>query len=599
MTRVLTVDLGGKLERSQLPPEVTRDYLGGRGIIAWMLLHQLPPDTAPLAADNWLVFAAGPLAGTDSFATGGFVVGTRSPLTGCIGYSWAQGHWGAALRRSGYDALVLKGQAPDWAYLLIDGDRVRLYPATKLLGRDTVATDAALRAELGEGWRVLCIGPAGENDVAYASIVAEGRYMAEPAGTGVVMANKRLKAIAVRERALRDVPDPRRLAAGMEVVRRRVDSSPFAAAVRQYGSGAFLARAVEWGALTERNGQDGRLSEGVARLGSTLALRGQRAEHGCAGCPMPCYHDYVRRDGSLIPRPELELIVGFGARCSVTSPDALLAIADRCLRLGIDPSSAAAAVAFLMECQQQGLNQSGTLPWGDDEAIIAALDRLAQKQERRDMLSLGVGEMSDVFWGGLAFAPQVKGLAMTALDPRALTQLALALATAPIGGDHRYAMPYEELLDEPPSWLPDEPSHPQAVKGKVNRLIWHERFAAVLDAAGVCRRLGLMAYQVSPGELLALIAASTGTTFSGVDLARIGERIVTVERLFARRYGDNGAPDGLPERWQQYALEEGRAAGYLPQIDDLLAEYYRRHGWDSSGEPTPARLQELGIVFFA
>jgi aldehyde:ferredoxin oxidoreductase len=95
---------------------------------------------------------------------------------------------------------------------------------------------------------------------------------------------------------------------------------------------------------------------------------------------------------------------------------------------------------------------------------------------------------------------------------------------------------------------------------------------------------------------LALIAA-TGTTFNGAELARLGERIVTVERLFARRYGDNGAPDGLPERWQQNALEEGRAAGYLPQIDDLLAEYYRRHGWDAQGDPTPARLQELGIGF--
>jgi aldehyde:ferredoxin oxidoreductase len=27
----------------------------------------------------------------------------------------------------------------------------------------------------------------------------------------------------------------------------------------------------------------------------------------------------------------------------------------------------------------------------------------------------------------------------------------------------------------------------------------------------------------------------------------------------------------------------------------MLAEYYRRHGWDEQGNPTPERLDELGI----
>jgi aldehyde:ferredoxin oxidoreductase len=310
---------------------------------------------------------------------------------------------------------------------------------------------------------------------------------------------------------------------------------------------------------------------------------------------MPCYFDTQRLPGESGPLPDLELVAGFGARCGVTSLDALIVLADRCLRLGLDPSSASAAVAFLMECQAEQLSKSATLPWGDEQAVIAAVERLGVHQEKRDVLSLGVGEMQEIFWGSAAFAPQVKGLAMPALDARALTEIALAMATAPIGGDFRYAMTYEELVPDPPPWLPDEPSHPQAVKGKVMRLIWHERFAAALDAAGVCRRLGLMGYQVSPGELLALTTAATGSPLSAADLARISERIITLERLFARRYADNGARDELPARWREETLAEGRAAGHLPQLADLLAEYYRRHGWDASGDPTPERLADLGI----
>jgi aldehyde:ferredoxin oxidoreductase len=592
--RTLTVDLERGHARQQLPATVERDYLGGRGAIAWLLWNHLPADTAPLAPENLLIFAAGPLAGTSAFATGGFVVGTRSPITGGIGYSWAQGHWGGALRQAGYDLLIIRGQAPDWCYLLIDGGQVRLRPAGHLLGQDTQATVATIQAELGDDVCVACLGPAGEAEVAYASIVAEGRYMAEPAGPGAIMGNKRIKAIAVRGGQPLPVPDERRLGVAMDVVRRRVDASPLAAGIREVGSSHFLTQAIEWGAITEHNGREGRLSESMAHMRSSLALRGKKESRGCKGCPMPCYIDTQRRSGESVPLPELELVAGFGARCGIGSPDTLLLIADRCLKLGLDPASASAAVAFLMECQEEGLNLSGTLPWGNDEAVLAALDRLAVRQERRDMLSLGVGEIADVFWGGAAFAPQVKGLAMPGLDPRALTEIALAIATAPIGGDYRYAMPYEELIADPPAWLPDEPSHPHAVKGKVPRLIWHERFAAVLDSAGICRRLGLMAYQISPGELLALITA-TGNAVSGADMARIGERIITTERLFARRYADNGALDELPARWKETPLEEGRAAGHLIRLGDLLAEYYRRHGWDAEGTPTPERVAELGI----
>jgi aldehyde:ferredoxin oxidoreductase len=172
-------------------------------------------------------------------------------------------------------------------------------------------------------------------------------------------------------------------------------------------------------------------------------------------------------------------------------------------------------------------------------------------------------------------------------------EVALATATAPIGGDFRYAMAYEEMLAEPPAWLPDEPSHPQAIKGKATRLIWHERFAAALDAAGLCRRLALMAYQVMPAELTELISAALGRSITSGELARLGERIVTVERRMARR---EHARDELPFRWREAPLSEGRAAGHLPALDDLLGEYYRRHGWDDHGDPTPERLAELGIT---
>jgi aldehyde:ferredoxin oxidoreductase len=582
-------------QTEELPAGVEQGYLGGRGAATWMLANHLPPNTGPLSPANLLIFSAGLLAGTGIAATGGFVASARSPLTGAIAHAWGQGRWGGALRRAGYDLLVLDGQAEEWCFVQIDGEHAYVRSAHKLLGLDTAATARAMQELLGDDYAILCIGPAGEAGVAYCTIVAEGTYVAEPAGPGAVMARKQVKAIAIRGYADLGLADAEHAQAVVAAINRRIAGSDLAAGIRQYGSLYYAARADEWGALSGRNGQEGRIPHIEAISRTRLAQRGKREPRGCESCPLPCHSVYVRRNGESLAYPELEALAGFGGRCGITSPDALIVANDLCMRLGLDVAATSAAIAFMMECQEQGLSRAGTLPWGDDDAVLAAIERLGQRQEKRDVLSLGVGEMKEIFFGSEAFAPQVKGLAMPALDPRALHEVALAIATAPIGGDYRYAMAYEEMLAEPPPWLPDEPSHPQAIKGKALRLIWHERFAAALDAAGLCRRLALMAYQVTPAELTELLTAALGRTLSAGDLARIGERIVTVERIFARRYGTSDVDDTLPARWREYALADSRAAGHLPALNDMLAEYYRRHGWDEHGDPTPERLDELGI----
>jgi aldehyde:ferredoxin oxidoreductase len=581
----------------ELPAVVEQQYLGGRGAATWLLANRLPPNTGPLSPSNLLIFSAGVLAGTGIPATGNFVVSTRSPLTGAIAHSWGHGRWGSELRRAGYDVLVCEGQAEEWCYIQIDGNQAYVRSAHKLVGLDTIETEKAIHQALGDDYSVLCIGTAGEAGVAYSSIVAEGTYAAEPAGTGAIMARKQIKAIAVRGTKSVAVADQERVKATMENISHRVANSELAAGIRQYGSLYYSAQADEWGALTGKNGQEGRVPH-IDAIGRTrLAQRGKREPRGCEHSPLPCYSVYVRRNGEALAYPELEAVAGFGGRCGIESPDALIVANDLCLRLGLDVVATSNAIAFMMECQEQGLSRAGTLTWGDDDAILSAIERLGQQQDKRDVLSLGVGEMKEIFFGSEAFAPQVRGLAMPALDPRALHEIALAMATSSIGGDYRYAMAYEELLTEPPSWLPDEPSHPQAIKGKAPRLIWHERFAAALDSAGLCRRLALMAYQVTPTELTEILSATLGRQFHASELARIGERIITVERVFARQFATTTVEDTLPARWREYALTDGRASGHLPALDDLLAEYYRRHGWDEEGDPTPQRLLELDIDF--
>jgi aldehyde:ferredoxin oxidoreductase len=580
------------VQRQELPATVEQQFLGGRGAAAWVLSQLVPPDVAPIAPANAVIFSAGPLSGIAG-AGGGFTVTTRSPLTGLIAHSWASGRFGAMLRRTGTDLLTLEGQHAEWCYVLIDQQQVQIRSAAHLAGLDTYATVQALRKELDGDYSIACIGPAGEAGVAYASIVADGYAMAEPAGTGAVMAIKRVKAIAVRGNAPLTATEPQRIDAVLASIQKRIAHSDVAAGIRQYGGSMFYANAAyERGLLSMKNGQVGDLPHIQAVDRNALAQRGKREARGCESCPLPCTTTYIRRSGEPMAYPELEALAGFGAACGIDNPDTLIIANDLCMRLGLDVAATAAAIAFMMECQQMGLSRAGTLPWGDGEAVLAAIRRLGQRQEKRDVLSLGVGEIQDIYYGSSAFAPQIKGMAMPGLDPRGAQEIALAYAASPIGSDHRYAMSYEWLLPEPPTWLPDG-NHSQAIRGVVPRLIWHERFAAAIDSAGICRRLALMAYQVAPSEATELLTATLGRTFSGVEVAKLGERVVTFERLQAIRYESD--PDGLPHRWMHDPLESGPALGRLSPVDDLLADYYRRHGWDEQGVPTQARLAELGI----
>ena len=576
-------------QRRVLPTAWRTLFGGGRGLTA-KLVSALPPDLAPLAPENPLIFAPGLLAGTGAVGTAGIFVGTIAPLTRLLSQGWAEGEWGNALRRAGVALLIIAGVAEEWSIIHISPDGAELIPAANFLGLDTVSTAAALRAEYGDDAHVLALGPAGEAGVAYATMVVDGRYLVEPAGAGAVMANKRIKAIVIQGGDVVPARDEAGLRQLGETLIQRCETLAQATDVRRFGSAAFINLLNDQGAVTARNGQDGVFGGMLALSRATLGLRGKQQPHG--SCPIHCYADFVQRDGMPMPRPDLEALLGFGVRCGISDLEVVLLANERCLRLGLDVTATANAIAFLMECQQQGLHRTPPLPWADGQTLLDVIDKIGRKEGVGGVLSLGVGEMQAIFWGSEAFAPQVYGGALSPIDPRPLPVIALHLATSTWPGDYRMALPLSGLLQTPPEFMPDFSRTPD-VPVEVSRLLWHERLAAALDALGLCRRWGLLAYAISPAEMAELATLATGVKWTSANLAKLGERIVTLERMMLTR---EGVRDTLPKRWRETPIGEGRAAGQLVDLAQLLPQYYAAHGWDASGQPSEARLQSLDLA---
>ena len=221
---ILRVDLStGNVNK--IPTDDYQDrFLGGRGIAAKIYWDEVPPGVSAFDPDNRLILITGPIAGVPGFAGSRWQVCGKSPIHNRFSYCNLGGSWGAELKFAGYDGLVVYGKADKPTYLLIEGDRVELRDATHLTGMCAMACRDKLKEELGRAFRVVTVGPAGENSVVFASVVADNDATGS-SGLGAVMGSKNLKAIVVKGTGKRvNIADPERAQKLRQQVRREWDS---------------------------------------------------------------------------------------------------------------------------------------------------------------------------------------------------------------------------------------------------------------------------------------------------------------------------------------------------------------------------------------
>jgi len=172
-------------------------FLGGRGIAAKIYWDEVPPRIDAFDPENRLIFVTGPIAGVPGFAGSRWQACGKSPIHNQFSYCNLGGFWGAELKFAGYDGLVVYGKADRPVYLFVNGDQVEIREAPQLVGLGAIHCREKLKGELGKSVRVVTIGPAGDNRVVFASLVADNDATGS-SGLGAVMGSKNLKAIAVK-----------------------------------------------------------------------------------------------------------------------------------------------------------------------------------------------------------------------------------------------------------------------------------------------------------------------------------------------------------------------------------------------------------------
>lgn len=607
--KILRVNLTNRSITTETPDDkFYRAYLGGRALIAYYLLKEVPADCDPLGPENKLIFAAGPLTGAPIAGSGRNSVGAKSPLTGGYGDGEAGGFWGAELKRAGYDAAIIEGQAERPVYLFINDDEISIRPASHLWGQDTLAVQEAIQAELGDDRiRIAQCGPAGEQLVRYAAVAHDITHWAGRTGMGAVMGSKKLRAIAVRGSQPVPVADKENLTEYARYLAENVET--LAGGLKANGTAGGVMSLSASGGLPTRNFQEGSF-EGAERIsGPTMTGTILVDRENCYACPIYCKRvvkvDQPYRVDPKYGGPEYETIASLGSLCGIDDLPAVAKGNERCGALGLDTISTGVCIAFAMECFERGiLTEQDTdglkLRFGNAAAMLELIEKIARREGIGALLAEGVRRAADKLGGEAPeLAIHIKGQEVPMHEPRLKHGLGVGYAVSPTGADHCHNLHDTIFAKEGPSIEAfkalgvQEPLPVDDLSAAKVRMVYYvSNWRHFANSAVYCYFVPWDYLQME-----GIMRAVTGWNTTVFELMKVGERANTLTRLFNLRAGFTREEDYLTRRFTK-PFASGPLAGVAVPADQMeraIADYYAMMGWDAEGRPTPARLGELGI----
>jgi aldehyde:ferredoxin oxidoreductase len=538
------------------------DMLGGRGLLAQILLDEVPGESEPLGRQNKLIFAPGLLVGHRLSSCDRISVGGKSPLTGGVKESNAGGSTGYALTALGVKALIVEGRPAPGSGLRVlhlSAQGARFDPADDLAGLGVYEAAQRLLERYGEKAAIALIGPGGEMQLAAAGIQnldkdrVPSRINAR-GGLGAVMGSKGLKAIVIDESGGAKPPlaDPQAFRAAAKAYHAALINHPQTAVYRDYGTASLVRMCNTLGCLPTRGFSDGQFEAAEAISGEvmrdTILRRGGEGDpsHACmAGCTIRCSNVYAGEDGqSLVSPLEYETIGLMGSNLGIADLDTIAQMNYIVNDLGLDSIDLGAALGVAAE--------AGLWAFGDGARALELLAEISLGTPLGRILGSGAAVTGKVL--GVRRVPVVKGQAISAYDPRAIKGTGVTYASTPQGADHTAGLTVRAKIDHTSPVGQAEVSR----NAQVNN--------AGYDTLGACVFAGF-GFMASPESIRDLLNTRYGWQVGTDILQVLGRRTISLEREFNRRAGFTPADDRLPEWMTEEPLAPHNTVFDVPAED--------------------------------
>jgi aldehyde:ferredoxin oxidoreductase len=561
--KLLRVDMNQLLVRWEPVPAVY-ERLGGRALIAKILLEEVPPACDALGPHNKLIFAPGLLGGVNVTTCGRLSVGGKSPLTRGVKEANAGGTAGDALGKLDIKAVIVEGQTSkdNWYILHIQGDMVELIQAGDMRGLGTYASSDRLQERFGAGSTVISIGQAGECGMGGAGICVTGEggqrsNHAARGGLGAVMGSKGLKAVVIdkpvgKTAAMADEELLR--TAARNFAQKLINDPKLGKNGTQhlYGTASIVAAVNEMGSFPTRNFSDGNF-EGMETLRGeylrevTLARGGEVGTRCMPGCVIACRNVYVDESKKpIVGTLQYETIALLGSNLGLDSLDEVAWLNRMCNDFGLDTIETGAALGVAIE--------AGLAKFGDFESIRSLLAQVGEGTVLGRLIGNGAVATGRVL--GIRRVPAAVGQGMPGYDPRSLKGNGVTYATSPQGADHTAGNAFGARKEV----------NPLGVQGQKELSLRLQIIAAMLDSTGLClfARPPIIA---DPQLMVDMLNGRYGWGWTVDDYHRFNRDVLRNELEFNRRAGLTAADYRIPEFMREEPLPPHNAKFDVPDSD--------------------------------
>jgi len=516
-------------------------HLGGRGLVARILLDEVLPTCEPLGEYNKLLFCPGLLVGHMLTSCDRISIGGKSPLTGGVKEANAGGTTGLEMTGLGIKALIIEklpSQA-GWWVLHLSSAGARFIPADELAGLGVYDSATQLRERYGKKVAIALIGPGGEMKLSAAGIQNLDKdgvpsRIAARGGLGAVMGSKGLKAIVFDASGCSkpSIAHPQAFKEAQKRYTKATLEHPQSIVYRDYGTAAIARMSDSFGALPTRNFSSGHFEDVEQISGETMRQtildRGGDGEptHACMpGCVIRCSNVYASVEGKPIVAPlEYETIGLMGSNLGISDLDAIARLNREANDLGLDSIDTGAALGVAAE--------AGLMPFGDGARALQLLAEVRKGTPLGRIIGSGAAITGKVF--GILHVPATKGQAMAAYEPRAIKGTGVTYATSPQGADHTAGLTLRDKVDHL------DPAG-QAALSRTKQINM-----AGYDTLGACIFAGF-GFSVVPDVIAALLNARYDWNVGTDILQVLGKEVLKLEREFNRRAGFTPTQDRLPE----------------------------------------------------
>ncbi|MBE0577106.1 MAG: aldehyde dehydrogenase [Desulfuromonadales bacterium] len=623
----LEIDLSrGSIDRVETDPELSRLHLGGQGTAAKILWDRVPPEVDPLDPENLLIFSTGLLQSTPVPGANRTAVDTFSPQTGFYSHSLFGGFFGPELKYAGYDKIIFRGKASDLVYLWINNDKVEIRDASHLRGKGAQETALILKEEVGEpNAQVAAIGIAGENRVYMASI--EHANSSASRGVGVIMGDKRIKAIIVRGTKDVNVAQPKELAEiSIPMYRKMYDNKDCGDSMAHGEGDAFHVDNFAWGNARTRRSEF--FSKEMENDWLSLEDKLRQRWTGCHNCPKDC-HQAIKYPGRMpyFQKCYSKLTYAMGAFGDLDFDYNIIGITQE---YGMDAYSTPQTIAFAIELYEAGILTDKDLPdfpGPDGETVegykvnearfFYLVERIARREGIGDVLANGIYAAARQIGNGaeaydhntikkfeqvpikLGYVNFPYFLMYATGEKMNITQIEGSFPQAPIA-DKAERAEFVKNWDAAPErfkkWFMEwEPRQNPSLEASVHICDWNETMHYVDDAIGTCAFLssfrgqfgGRPPYHIY--NLPAFITHATGIEFDTDGLWEVARRNRNLIRALNVRRGLSRVDEKPPaNHWKKREPETEQK---------LLDMYYEFKGWNNDGIPTKETLDKLGLEY--